>query len=138
MNPGTNRTQLEESIQSCCKSLFLTSAIPELIKSEGTPKQVEYLCTALQKEVIRREENRRSRLVKRAHFPTYKTFEGYEYRCVKLPPALCKEELEGASFIEKKHNLVLFGPVGTGKTHMAIAVGVNACKIGRASCRERV
>ena len=90
MNPGTNRTQLEESIQSCCKSLFLTSAIPELIKSEGTPKQVEYLCTALQKEVIRREENRRSRLVKRAHFPTYKTFEGYEYRCVKLPPALCK------------------------------------------------
>ncbi|MFR7898866.1 MAG: hypothetical protein ACLU6Y_02810 [Ruminococcus sp.] len=60
MNPGTNRTQLEESIQSCCKSLFLTSAIPELIKSEGTPKQVEYLCTALQKEVIRREENRRS------------------------------------------------------------------------------
>ena len=34
MNPGTNRTQLEESIQSCCKSLFLTSAIPELIKSE--------------------------------------------------------------------------------------------------------
>lgn len=54
MNPGTNRTQLEESIQSCCKSLFLTSAIPELIKSEGTPKQVEYLCTALQKEVIRR------------------------------------------------------------------------------------
>lgn len=105
MNPGTNRTQLEESIQSCCKSLFLTSAIPELIKSEGTPKQVEYLCTALQKEVIRREENRRSRLVKRAHFPTYKTFEGYEYRCVKLPPALCKEELEGASFIEKKHNL---------------------------------
>ena len=130
MNPGTNRTQLEESIQSCCKSLFLTSAIPELIKSEGTPKQVEYLCTALQKEVIRREENRRSRLVKRAHFPTYKTFEGYEYRCVKLPPALCKEELEGASFIEKKHNLVLFGPVGTGKTHMAIAVGVNACMKG--------
>ena len=77
MNPGTNRTQLEESIQSCCKSLFLTSAIPELIKSEGTPKQVEYLCAALRKEVIRREENRRSRLVKRAHFPTYKTFEGY-------------------------------------------------------------
>ena len=130
MNPGMNRTQLEESIQSCCKSLFLTSAIPELIKSEGTPKQVEYLCTALQKEVIRREENRRSRLVKRAHFPTYKAFEGYEYRCVKLPPALSKEELEGASFIEKKHNLVLFGPVGTGKTHMAIAVGVNACMKG--------
>lgn len=43
MNPGTNRTQLEESIQSCCKSLFLTSAIPELIKSEGTPGSMSIL-----------------------------------------------------------------------------------------------
>ena len=43
---------------------------------------------------------------------------------------MSKEELECASFIEKKHNLVLFGPVGTGKTHMAIAVGVNACMKG--------
>ena len=33
-------------------------------------------------------------------------------------------------FIEHKHNLVLYGPVGVGKTHMAIAAGVNACRKG--------
>ena len=123
-------TEWEESILASCRSLFLTSAIPELIREEGTPRQVEYLASALRKEVARREDNRRERLVKRARFPVYKTFEGYEYRCVKLPPALSREELESVRFIEDKSNLVLYGPVGIGKTHMAIAAGVNACMKG--------
>lgn len=80
MTPTSTRTELEESILTCCKSLFLTSAIPELIKQDGTPKQIEYLAIALQKEITRRDENKRARLVKRARFPIYKTFEGYEYR----------------------------------------------------------
>ena len=40
------RTEMEENIQACCKSLFLTSAIPEFIKEDGTPKQIEYLAAA--------------------------------------------------------------------------------------------
>lgn len=124
------RMELEESILSNCKSLFLTSAIPEMIKEEGAPKQIEYLASALQKEVSRREQNKRDRLIKRARFPIFKTFEGYEYHCVKLPPALSKEDLESVQFIEEKNNLVLYGPVGIGKTHMAIAAGMNACMKG--------
>ena len=93
-------------------------------------KQVEFLEEALRKEITTREENRRERLVKRAKFPIYKTFDGYEYRCVKLPPALSREELENVSFIEERNNLVLYGPVGIGKTHMAIAAGVKACMKG--------
>ncbi len=124
------RTELKESILSSCRYLFLTSAIPDLVRTEGTPKQVEYLAAALESEVSRREENKRDRLVKRARFPTYKTFEGYEYRCVKLPPALSREDLEEVRFVGEKNNLVLYGPVGVGKTHMAIAAGVNACMKG--------
>lgn len=130
MITASARTGWEESILASCKTLFLTSAIPDLIRQDGTPKQVEYLAAALQKEVARREENKRERLVKRAHFPTYKTFDGYEYRCVKLPPVLCREDLEDVRFIEGRNNLVLYGPVGIGKTHMAIAAGVSACMKG--------
>lgn len=130
MTKQTTRAELEEAILGCCKSLFLTSAIPDMARQEGTPKQVEYLAAALQKEVVHREENRRSRLIKRARFPTYKTFDAYEYRCVKLPPALSCEELEDVRFIKEKNNLVLYGPVGIGKTHMAIAAGVSACMKG--------
>ena len=129
LNPKA-RNEFESSLQASCRTLFMTSAIPDLASSEGTLKQVEFLDTALKKEITTREENRRERLVKRAKFPVYKTFEGYEYRCVKLPPALSREELEDATFIEEGVNLVLYGPVGIGKTHMAIAVGVKACMKG--------
>lgn len=130
MNQTASRTELQESITASCKALFLTASIPEMVRQEGTQKQVEYLASALQKEVERREENKRDRLLKRARFPVYKTFEGYEYRCVKLPPALSRDELENVSFVSENVNLVLYGPVGIGKTHMAIAIGTNACMKG--------
>ena len=43
---------------------------------------------------------------------------------------MTKAELEDAAFVSGKQNLVLYGPVGTGKTHMAIAAGREACKRG--------
>ena len=49
---------------------------------------------------------------------------------MKLPPALSREDLEEVRFVGEKNNLVLYGPVGVGKTHMAIAAGVNACMKG--------
>lgn len=130
MFKNAERIETEEGIRACCKTLFFTQTIPELCSSEGTPKQLEFLYGALKEEIAKREENRKERLIKRARFPVYKTFEGYEYRCVKLPPALSKEELESTDFIREKQNLVLYGPVGVGKTHMAIAAGMNACMKG--------
>ncbi len=130
MTATATRAELENIISTSCKSLFLTSTIPEMVQQEGTQRQVEFLATALSREVEQRDANKRVRLIKRARFPIYKTFEGYEYRCVKLPPALSREELEDVKFIEDKNNLVLYGPVGIGKTHMAIAAGVNACMKG--------
>ena len=124
------RSEMEQNIAGVCRKLFLTTAIPEMCRTKGAPKQLEYLQEALELETEKREQNKRERLVKRAHFPTFKTFAGYEYMCVQLPPALSREELEEASFVEKKQNLVMYGPVGIGKTHMAIAAGVVACQKG--------
>ena len=58
---------------------------------------------------------------------TYKTFECYSYQSVKFPLAFCREELESLEFIPSRTNLVLYGLVGVGKPHMAIAAGVKAC-----------
>ena len=99
-------------------------------REKGAQKQLEFLLELLQAELTLRDENRRKRLIKRAGFPTYKTFEGYSYHCVKFPPAFSREELETLEFVPGKKNLVLYGPVGTGKTHMAIAAGVKACNLG--------
>lgn len=68
--------------------------------------------------------------MKRAGFPTYKTFEGYKYSHIQFPPLFSREELESCQFIREHKNLILYGPVGTGKTHLAIAIGVKACQMG--------
>ena len=97
---------------------------------KGTQKQLEFVEELLQAELDLRDENRRKRLIKRAGFPVYKTFEGYGYEAVKFPPAFSREELESIEFVPGKKNLVLYGPVGIGKTHMAVAAGVKACMLG--------
>ena len=77
-----------------------------------------------------REENKKNRLLRRAAFPAVKSFADYDYSHVTIPPAMTKSELENAAFVPGKQNLVLYGSVGTGKTHMAIAAGREACKRG--------
>ena len=124
-----DKDQLLKNVSEDCRKLFLTSSIPEFCQS-ATMKQLEFIYEAFEAELNKREETRKERLVKRARFPTYKTFEGYSYNAVKFPPAYSKEELEKVTFIDQKQNLVLYGPGGIGKTHMAIAAGIKACLNG--------
>lgn len=123
------KEQLMVDIRSACRKLYLSSEIPDMCENEATPKQAEFLLEAFRRELDLREENRKKRLVKRAGFPVFKTFEAYCFDHVSLPPALSREELVSASFVPKHQNLVLYGPVGTGKTHMAIAAGIAACNL---------
>lgn len=117
-------------ISACCKQLILSQRMVELCEKESTPKQEEFLAYLLEQEVLRREQNKRSRQLNRAGFPVLKHFDGYEFRSIRFPPALSRDELLSCRFIEEKKNLILYGPVGIGKTHMAIALGVKACDMG--------
>ena len=121
------RCEMIECIRQDCRKLFLSPSIADRCDTEGTPKQLEFLLEMLEAELTIRDENKKARLVKRARFPVFKSFEGYTYDCVKLPPVLSRECLENADFIAEHDNLVLYGPVGIGKTHMAIAIGIAAC-----------
>lgn len=116
-----------DAIRTDCRKLFLSPLIAERCDRDGSPKQLEFFLSLLEFELRNRDENRRARLIKRARFPVYKSFEGYGYHGIKLPPALSKENLEEVDFVKEQDNLVLYGPVGTGKTHMAVAAGVAAC-----------
>ena len=117
-------------ILTASRQLFLSGRISEICQEKGTQRQVEFVLELLNEEISLRDDNRRKRLIKRASFPTYKTFEDYSYQSVKFPPAFSREELESISFVKEQKNLVLYGPVGVGKTHMAIAAGITACNLG--------
>jgi len=124
------REASETRLYAACRQLFLSTRVAERCARESTPKQMEFVLALLEDELALREENRKAKLFKRAGFPSYKAFEGYEYNCVRFPPAIDRKCLEELSFVPEKRNLVLYGPVGIGKTHMAIAAGVKACSMG--------
>ncbi|KAA0970098.1 AAA family ATPase, partial [Paeniglutamicibacter gangotriensis] len=80
-----------------------------------------------------RLESRRQRLLKAARLPAMKTLTGFDYTSVRFPEDYGREPLESLDFIDRAQDLVLYGDVGTGKTHMATALVAAACRRGIAA-----
>jgi len=121
---------LVADIADCCKKLRLSRNIVEMSDKIEADSHQEYLLKLLQAEVVHREEVRMNKLLKKAGFYTIKTFESFRFDEVTLPSDITPEYLKECEFIKNKTNIVMYGNVGTGKTHLSIALGVEACKKG--------
>ena len=86
-----------------------------------------FLRTVLQTEYEQRLHNSQIKRLKTAGFPQFKYME--DLNRDELPAGLkpLLPELETLEFIRKGHNVILYGNPGTGKTHVAIALGILAC-----------
>jgi DNA replication protein DnaC len=92
----------------------------------------QYMRELLDIEVKEREANRMTRLIKQAHFRVIKTLDDFVWKpSIEVPGTITREDIEAASFVKNKENLVLMGVSGTGKTHLATAIAVNLCRQGR-------
>jgi DNA replication protein DnaC len=117
-----------EKIALCCKELRLSSNIVENIKKiEETDKEL-FLLRLFQLEIKHRRHNRRLGNIKNAGFYTLKGFGNYVFDDIKLPDALTVDAIIAGEFIQNKQNLIMYGNPGTGKTHLATAIGHTACK----------
>ena len=68
--------------------------------------------------------------LRQARFPWIKTLDQFDF---EFQPSLDRRqvrELAGLSFLERSHNVVILGPPGVGKTHLAVALGVKAVEAG--------
>ena len=68
--------------------------------------------------------------MKAVKFDIIKTFENYTFEDIKFPASLTADDIIDCSFVPKRENLILYGNVGAGKTHLAIATGIAACDAG--------
>jgi len=121
---------LISDIAACCKALRLSRNIVEMWDKIEADNHQEYLLKLLQSEIAHREKTRKEKLLKKAGFYTIKTFESFRFDEVTLPGSITPEYLRECEFIADKTNIVMYGNVGTGKTHLSIALGVEACKKG--------
>lgn len=118
-------------IRQYCKELRFGKNIYENYSKIDAADHGDFLAQLLKMELDHREMSRKNRNLKSAGFDVVKTFDGYEFENIQIPSAISIEELKTGAFVDRLENLILYGPVGTGKSHMATAIGVAACSMGK-------
>ena len=90
----------------------------------------EYLAALLQRQVADRESKGTTMRIRTAHFPSIKTLEDFNLDHL---PSLRRDllaHLATGTFVSKAENVILLGPPGIGKTHLAIGLGIKAAHAG--------
>ncbi|MGI6513712.1 MAG: IS21-like element helper ATPase IstB [Syntrophomonadales bacterium] len=104
-------------------------AINEVALAEE-PSYLDFLAYLVQKEIAGREATQRQRRLKAARFPAWRTLDDFDFSFQTSVSRQTIRDLATLEFIENRENLVLLGPPGVGKSHLAIALGIEAVNAG--------
>ena len=114
----------------------MAQAVSDLIE-QGAPafdSAVPMLSQLLKAEVAEREVRSIAYHMKAARFPAYKDLSGFDFVASEVNEALVRQ-LHRCEFLDGAHNVVLIGGPGTGKTHIATALGIQAVEHHRKRVR---
>lgn len=98
---------------------------------KDSPSYTEFLDNLLEEELSSRQSRRTQTLLKFAGFSFFKTLAEFDFSFQPNLEEASIKELFTLSFIERKENIIFLGPPGVGKSHLAIALGIQACQRGR-------
>jgi len=132
-----------QQIVNLLENLKLKGMIPNLDNeiTEAEEKKISYLSflhLLLKAEIDYRTERRLKRNLAGAHFPVEKQLADFRFARVK---GITKSDLSSLLdflWLDNHSNLLFFGPPGIGKTHLSIAIGLEAIQAGYTVCFERV
>jgi DNA replication protein DnaC len=89
-----------------------------------------FLLALAEQEIAQRERNRIERRIKAARFPVLKELADFDFSCISGPNKQRVLELARGSYIHKAEPILMVGNPGLGKTHVAIALALAACRQG--------
>ena len=93
---------------------------------------VQFLTRLVELELIDRERRMVERRIKAAKFPTIKSLDSFNFKAIPKLNKMQVLELARCDWIERRENVIALGPSGTGKTHVALGLGLAACQKGMA------
>jgi len=121
---------LSHEITTLAKQLHLSVVWQDKFKPPEGLTHEEYLHELLRNEVDSRQKRAYAERIKQARLPTEKTFQRFDTDFQKGISAEQLEQLARLEWLDNAYNLVLIGPPGTGKTHLALAIGTKAVHEG--------
>lgn len=119
-----------DTLAQNCKRLKLAN-IPLIYQDISFEEREQYLNELFAEEIKLREHKKVDRLIKQARFTSTKPLKDFDWTPVSLPDSSSKTELCDLKFMEQKENILAIGAVGTGKTFLAVALGLRACTRGK-------
>ena len=124
-------------LKALCQTLKLPTVAREAERvAEAAQRQgqgpLTYLQQVLELEVAARVAHRAARRLKEAGFPLAKTLASFDFRRAPALPEVQLRQLAEGDYIDRAETVILMGEPGTGKTHLATALGVAAAQQGRA------
>jgi DNA replication protein DnaC len=103
--------------------------LAERARAEGWTHE-EFLAACLQREVAARESHGGEGRIRAARFPARKSLEEFDFDHARGIKREVVAHLGTLDFVTARENVVFLGPPGTGKTHLAIGLGIRACQAG--------
>ena len=94
------------------------------------PSYLDFLAYLVKREVEGREQTRRAIRIKAARFPFYRTIDDFHFTRQNSVSKQTIRDLAGMEFVRARENVVLLGPPGVGKTHLAVSLGIEAINQG--------
>lgn len=125
MSPTNQRIKLLSTSMKLSSFKDYDQTLREAINLQKSHE--EFLLMLLEQEAISRRHNRLNRLKKSAKFPYEKTLESFEESRLQHVSSGIIATLSSCDFVAKKENIIMIGNPGTGKTHLSIGLGLNAC-----------
>ena len=89
-----------------------------------------YLLRLVELELIDRERRMVERRIRSAKFPSTKSLDSFDFKALPSLNKVLVLDLARSEFILRRENIIALGPSGTGKTHLAIGLGLAACQKG--------
>jgi DNA replication protein DnaC len=102
-----------------------------LCAAEGCD-HVQFLARLVELELIDRERRMIERRIKAARFPATKSLDSFDFAAIPSLNKMQVQELARCEWIDRCENVIALGPSGTGKTHVALGLGLAACRKGLA------